>query len=105
VIHINDSNLLDKICEVEGEQFRRQEILRKEQNEAFGYGMEHTLADALRAWAEREPDDDLFGYVIYGLGGWNRYFVRPTGEVRFSARHSNGSGVDRAIAAGFEVST
>ena len=33
------------------------------------------------------PEDDFVTFVIYGGGGWNRYYVFPTGEVQISKGH------------------
>lgn len=42
--------------------------------------------------------------AIYGLGGWNRYFVRYDGEIMFSAYHaSNPEKEAQAKDAGFRV--
>lgn len=42
--------------------------------------------------------------VIYGLGGWNRYFYRfDTGEVEFSLRHGHGDSAKLAEALGFKI--
>lgn len=75
-----------------------------------------TLEQAL-SWAitavEGEPQigrwGDPFGQpvtartkVIYGKGGWHRYFVRGN-EVTFSGFHSDAEGIAKAKAAGFRV--
>ncbi len=36
-------------------------------------------------WLDNEPDGQ---YVVYGDGGFNRYFVYPDGSIKFSAAHA-----------------
>lgn len=46
----------------------------------------------------------MYGEVIYGSGGWNRYFVRGDGRLIFSKRHSgNKERIKLAKALGFDV--
>lgn len=42
------------------------------------------------------------GIIIYGSGGWHRYYVRSDGNVVFSAGHGP-RGVERAKAEGFGI--
>lgn len=41
--------------------------------------------------------------AIYGLGGWNRYYVLLNGQVVFSAHHSDEKTCKEAEAAGFRI--
>jgi len=46
------------------------------------------------------------GFVIYGDGGWNRYYVRVSGEVCFSKHHAawpKDESIADAQAAGFDL--
>ena len=56
--------------------------------------------DSSRSWKVTKT-----GYkskVIYGRGGWHRYFVKGN-EVVFSARHSNAEGIAKAEEVGFII--
>lgn len=57
--------------------------------------------DALtQACTERKGAEPTFIHV-YGDGGWNRYFVRMTGEIVYSRHH--GRNPEVAVAQGFRL--
>lgn len=79
MITITDSDLEDKIAEIEGKGWKKHHQQWKEAS-----GQPSTIPNALRMWKKNPKHVDS----IYGAGGWHRYFVRPTGEVVFSTYHS-----------------
>ena len=44
----------------------------------------------------------IHGRVIYGAGGWNRYFIRDN-EVTFSSFHATPEQTNKARAVGFTI--
>jgi hypothetical protein len=46
---------------------------------------DYTIDGAIE-WLNSMPEDGY--YVVYGNGGYNRYFVYPNGDVKFSAYHA-----------------
>ena len=88
----------DAMAEIEGERWL------EDQQQSVGQNMlTNTLEGALR-WLRGGENDSggSMGYIVYGSGGVNRWFVRPDGTVRFSMRHGEKKAED-AAAAGFEI--
>ena len=55
---------------------------------------------------ENRLSSEPTGISIYGQGGWNRYFVRKSGEVMFSQRHAmDEKDIEKAKAAGFTIAS
>jgi len=52
---------------------------------------------------ERAWQMESWSTVIYGCGGWHRYYLRLDGKVYFSKRHSNNQGIADATALGFNL--
>ncbi len=111
-VYITDNDALQKMGEVEGEYFARQ------QGDYLGRGLrEYTFVGALVSFArsmseaahtqdaeEAEFIMDSCGFgTIYGDGGVNRYYVRREGRLAFSRFHSSEEAQDRARKAGFDV--
>jgi hypothetical protein len=44
----------------------------------------------------------IHGQVIYGAGGWNRYFIRDN-EVTFSSHHATEEATENARTVGFTI--
>ncbi len=93
-VKIDDPDLLNQLRILEGKDW----VPSKGE-----YGVEH----ALNHWRELqtlEIDDPRMTThdVIYGCGGWHRYYVRLNGCVCFSARHGRNK-IAAAKAAGFEI--
>jgi len=64
-----------------------------------------------KTWEENSIDGALeaakkgggySGGVIYGFGGWHRFFVRPNGDVVYSSSHGS-SDVEKAKRLGFKI--
>ena len=113
--HILDPSTFDAMCEIYSLSFRRDEEQR------IGQGSETTYAFALSHWKKRQVkldelwdhdpaawEDDMesnspIGAVIYGEGGWTRWFVRLDGEVTLSRWNSNPEVCKKAEALGFRL--
>jgi hypothetical protein len=114
MIHILDSDLRQKLLIIEGEGFEYN-LDRKPEESSY------SLLSCIREYQERclEPltfdsEEDISDYnhyltdivtigPIYGLGGWNRYFVYGTGEVKISGRLSTDKALTKAMTLGFSV--
>jgi len=62
----------------------------------------YTIAGAID-WLNNEPDGF---YAVYGSGGYNRYFVYPNGDVKFSAYHAEHpkkETTEKAKSLGFQI--
>jgi hypothetical protein len=64
-----------------------------------------------KTWGENSIDGaletsrgggDYSSGIIYGFGGWHRYFIRSNGNVVYSSSHGR-SGVEKARSLGFEI--
>jgi hypothetical protein len=108
---ITDSDLVDRIVQVDGEHFRSQDATRNER------GGDYATGGALRAYQEfqreleaiaDEIEDpsiytrEVLDAVIYGTDGWHRYLVTGDGRVWFSKHHGQRN-VEKARTAGFDV--
>lgn len=54
---------------------------------------EYSLEEVQRLFHERDEDEEArpdspTGLILYGAGGWHRYYVLCSGEVVFSRHHS-----------------
>jgi hypothetical protein len=114
MIHILDSDLREKLLIIEGKGFEY-DLDRKPEESSY------SLLSVIREFQERclepltfEDEEDLNDYnyyltnivsigPIYGLGGWNRYFVYGTGEVKISERLSTEKALTKAVTLGFSV--
>ena len=67
-----------------------------------------TSPEYVLAWIEQFTDAGIEPApgVIYGKGGWNRYFAYDDGTVKFSTNHACYPAkltIAKAVAAGFEL--
>lgn len=62
-----------------------------------------TMAKALVQLREHPDASRYFLQQVYGLGGWNRWFLHPDGRVVLSGGHAHHYGVAKAHELGFEV--
>ena len=120
-INIADSDVLDKMAEVEGaidpESGKR---FIQQQEEWNARGADSTL-EAAKKWLvslqgkienETDPEEQEWmkeslprkTHVVYGLGGSSRWYVRGDGSIDFSASHAyNDERVDKARELGFGI--
>jgi len=113
MIHILDSDLREKLLLIEGKGFEY-DLDRKPEESSY------SLLSCIREFQERclipivfDDDYDLLYWdqhldlivigPIYGLGGWNRYPVYGTGEVKISERLSTEKALNKAVTLGFNV--
>jgi hypothetical protein len=61
-----------------------------------------SLAAARVQWETWQTRRSYYA-TFYGPGGWHRYFVYASGEVKFSAGHASRDATTRARAAGFGI--
>ena len=112
-VFITDPDALDRMTQVEGEPWRLQQA-------GSAVGFDAFLKEYLPirdAFARATPEEQFtlrdrgvkgpYGEAaIHGEAGWNRYFVRWTGEIVFSDHHcALPKWHDRARAAGFRLSS
>ena len=109
-ILISDTDAFDKLVCMEGERWRK--LASDAKNE---YGFRYALNTWIAYVEEAETFDPEYakterfkmegiGVVIYGEGGWNRYYVRGSGEIVFSKHHSSSQEkVDKAKEIGFGI--
>lgn len=62
-----------------------------------------SLATARAQWEQWHAARPAYYVVFYGPGGWHRYFVYASGEVKFSAGHASSADTADARAAGFNL--
>lgn len=113
MVHILDSDLRDKLFQIEGEGYELQLNCNTDDSN-------YCLQSCIREYQERclipivfENEYDLLDWdryldsivigPIYGLGGWNRYPIYGSGEVKISERLSHKRSVDKAMTLGFTV--
>jgi hypothetical protein len=104
MVHILDNDLPSKLLQIEGSGFQWQ--LDLEGPHSLQFCIQHYQERCLIAESEMSDEDfkwrlDLFAETIYGSGGWNRYFIRGTGEVIISTYHSTDRAIAKAIELGF----
>ena len=104
-VRITDVDCFDKMVQLEGEQWRTEET---EWLRGGPYRGENTFHRVELYWvAFNEIGDDCWfdsnKTIIFGGGGWNRYYVDRDGTVRFSRRHSCEPLITKAITLGFKV--
>lgn len=77
---------------------------KAQQEEWDKKGVGYTTQGALR-WIRGEGSNDTggSGYIVYGFGGHNRWYVGKDGSVGFSKRHGESSSLRRAEEEGFEI--
>lgn len=63
---------------------------------------EYNISGALR-WLSKKPDPEGLHFVIYGSGGYNRWFTMPNGDVKLSKGHAGEKDIERAQTLGFEI--
>lgn len=102
---ITDYCIIEKLIELEGEQFRR--FLTKEE---FGDQSFEVFFDCFqKCKKDGFPEKERFLIVngsraIYGLDGWHRYFVQVSdGAVFFSSAHSSPGIEKKALDLGFGI--
>lgn len=119
-MHITDPNFLKAMEEMEGVKntHRGRTPLEEYCVSTFGDGHYHRCSPetagkagcticpvhAQEYWNKGHRPREWSSWVIYGLGGFNRYYVQANGNVRFSEFHSSKDHQERAAALGFEVS-
>jgi hypothetical protein len=107
-VMITDPDAFDRICAVEGDEYRNAPQDGNYRLPAFKAEWDAAVAYAAEAGCSVE-DVLVEGVVvdsnaaIYGAGGYHRYFVWNTGEIVFSRFHATPEGCARAKAAGFRV--
>lgn len=98
-VHITDPLCYQKIAKVEGVQWVRDEANHMAQVAQFSYVLSsQSFAGAILYWHQYQSG------TIYGLGGYNRYFIREDGRVAFSKYHCTyAEKMELAIVLGFDV--
>ena len=113
--HVSDPDLMERLRLVEGERFARGETEPHDANtgrsaRALYAAYRERYEELLRSSdpgdveyaKEQLSEKGSTSIVIYGEGGWDRYFVRGDGTVWFSAHHG-GLDVEQARGAGFPI--
>ena len=116
MILITDKNALEKMILVESEQYRKQGPKSDSEYSLDAVKSQWETCNAfyyvdasIETPMEIEEMKDFLNRpipercVIYGLGGWNRYFCLGSGEVVFSRYHSTQVAQDKAEEAGFRL--
>ena len=101
--NITDIDIMAAIARVEGQDYR---IKIEEALIEWQASVESALDLAIEFNDEDCIDEnESSSVVIYGFGGWSRYFVTLGGEVVFSRRHSENrpAAIARAKAQGFRI--
>lgn len=102
-MRIDDDDILLKLEEVEGADWRRQQESRRTAPHSFYWLLaaweqrclpEHRDIAEIRDFLDAEP-------VLYGAGGYNRYLLRDDGTLLFSRMHARLAMQERATKAGF----
>lgn len=98
-VRITDPLCYRKIAQVEGAQWVRDEGQGMDRAAMLGQPMSsYSFAGALQCWISHRTG------TVYGLGGFNRYFLREDGRVAFSKWHcSSAEQLALAIELGFDV--
>lgn len=98
-VRITDPLCYRKIAQVEGIQWVRDEANHMAQVAQLGYVLSsQSFAGAILYWHQYEAG------TIYGLGGFNRYFIREDGRVVFSKYHkASDKMIAHAVELGFDV--
>jgi hypothetical protein len=89
---ITDPDIVQRIAEVEGPNWIRDMVDGTTEGDMF------SVAAALAMFNKGR----WINAIIYGLGGWDRYFVMEDGEVAYSASHGR-TNLPKAEAAGFRI--
>ena len=104
-VFIYEKDAFQKIVAVEGEEYTRDQKF-------FG---SCSFSAFYQKWQELHAQDPNFinapeyfieaewNSTIYGLGGWNRYLVRNTGEIFFVAAAGSLESIKRAKTQGFQI--
>lgn len=95
-VFITDKNALDLMAQIEGDWWKKeQEFKKTSKRDDYGfYGNLKEYLNFLTRLKDAEDEEerkwiqDMYGQVIYGVGGYNRYFVRGDGRLIFSKSHS-----------------
>lgn len=108
MVSINDPDVRDMIAQVEGQLWLAQDAYAELEAGRLTEDTSVAHAQLLYKRHKSAPDQDpahtlVYGAIIYGAGGWNRYYVTHSGEVVFSASHSNGGGIEKAEQVGFRI--
>ena len=109
-VFICESDAFEKMCQVEGTMYGMA-YERFKTEEAFG---DCSFDAFLEKWKEavfqcpRIKQSDSYMHVngngaIYGIGGWNRYLVRWTGEIVLLGISADQESRDKAREVGFAV--
>lgn len=109
--NILDPDILTKIQAVEGEKYGQDDpdlapldALSPIRRSARAAYLEWVAGHVQRAdGGPGLTPNTSTGIVIYGTGGWNRYYVRGSGEVHFSVHHSTEKNRQKAAAQGFPL--
>lgn len=104
-ININDQDAIDKMAAVEGEHWKAQHMTQASAEFSNGFlGAVKKHAKLVASLEEEGEEPEFYGNIIYGDGGWNRYFVRSDGEIFFSSRHTRSQEtILKAQEAGFQI--
>jgi hypothetical protein len=106
-VYIFESDAFDKICQVEGPDYARNQ-------ESFGNCGFAAFKEQWEASCQRNPRIREYGWdvqmslddgsrVIYGWHGWNRYVVYYSGEIAFLGGFSDDESIEEAKRAGFRI--
>ena len=109
-VRITDPDALDKMAQIEGDGWKRQQD--QDRKSAYGFWAFHDLWVRLASGEHEDedwyrPDDNLTvegNPATYGDGGWNRYFVRRSdGRIVISKYHATERSLELAELAGFDI--
>ena len=89
MVHITDPDFFNKVAKLEGERYATE--ARNAQPTELSFNGALTWLDtedfSPDPGEEYCPTDNVFR--VYGMGGWNRYYVQSDGFIRFSKFHSS----------------
>jgi len=107
-VYITDKDALDKMAQIEGEAWRAEMEWKVNAFSFKGFLQEYEEYKSYCEENNEEPGDYALtvdgNSAIYGAGGWNRWFVRETGEICFSEFHKRGGlDIEQVKALGFAI--
>jgi|15BtaG_2_1085339.scaffolds.fasta_scaffold01248_7 hypothetical protein len=103
-MHVHDPRFLEAIASMEGNKYDDSPMLEYVRRT---YGISHCCAGQTNPVCPLHVQQlwelDQIPYVIYGDGGWNRYYVGDDGEVWFSSQHATVPDIMKARGLGFLI--
>lgn len=96
-VNITDLDVLTKMTKLEGEDWCTYQYQHERDEYSFFFAARYwfDFSDGGKDWFDSNKT------ILYGAGGFHRYYINEDGTVRFSHRHALPDAIAKALSLGF----